>query len=58
MERHQLYHTDKKKGHLNQITCMILMTKQFLTIMTAGSAGGLFCPYKGLLPAASQDALN
>jgi len=28
------------------------------TIRTAGSAGGLFCPYKGLLPATSQDVLN
>jgi len=27
-------------------------------IRTAGSAGGLFCPYKGLLPATSQDVLQ
>gem|GEM_PF-3754709 len=30
----------------------------FFQIRTAGSAGGLFCPYKGLLPATSQDVLN
>ena len=27
-------------------------------IMTTGLAGGLYCPYKGLLPATSQDVLN
>jgi hypothetical protein len=27
-------------------------------IMTAGSAGGLFCPYKGLVLAALDSALN
>ena len=29
-----------------------------VAIMTTGSAGGLYCPYKGLLPATSQDVLN
>ena len=27
-------------------------------IITTGLAGGLYCPYKGLLPATSQDVLN
>lgn len=34
------------------------MIFQFESVMTAGSAGGMFSPYKGLLPATPKGVLN
>ena len=56
-----LYGDFKSKCSGRQHDCSVYICsadRKECVIITTGLAGGLFCPYKGLLPATSQDVLN